>query len=78
VILYPNPTKGIINLNCVLCDSDQLEIFNSDGSDVLSEVELKSTESGYLMDLMSLPNGIYYLHVRTDAEIIVKRFTVMH
>ena len=78
VLIYPNPTDGMLNLACVLCTDDQLSVFNQDGMNVSSEIEITETETGFVLNMMSLPNGIYYLEIQTSKEVIVQRFTVMH
>ncbi|MBR9859925.1 T9SS type A sorting domain-containing protein [bacterium] len=78
ILLYPNPSKGVVNITCALCKQDQMAIYNSDGMDVTSLIKIKNTDRGYVFDMMSLPNGIYYLNITGTEEPIVKRFTVMH
>jgi len=77
-IIYPVPSKGIVNLNYVsnYPESSRLEIFNSNGNLIVSEkVESVFGENNYSIDLnnLSLNHGIYYLILRNKYFNIRKR-----
>jgi hypothetical protein len=63
-LIYPNPTSGIIKVNCNNINS--IEVYNSLGNKV---VENKSHNT---IDLSFQTNGIYLIKVLTDSGVINK------
>ncbi|MEZ5056296.1 MAG: T9SS type A sorting domain-containing protein [Saprospiraceae bacterium] len=64
--LYPNPTKGIINLQDV--DADEIQVFDNLGRFVLSY-----NNPGNLLDISHLKNGIYFFKIQEGDDIISAR-----
>jgi len=77
--LYPNPTTGKILLEFALDKPKDIKVtvYNILG-EVVSVTEWKdvATET-YRMNLSGITNGIYYLNIQTDNEIIVKKVSVV-
>ncbi len=70
ITLYPNPTKGILNIK-----SDkqaQATLFAASGS-VIAKYQLSGNGQ---IDLSNLPNGIYFIRLRTDDQVITKRISL--
>jgi hypothetical protein len=64
ILLYPNPTSGIANLNLDLGKNFTIEIFNSLGAKVLQENIISNS-----IDLSLLPEGIYYYRIKENNQI---------
>ncbi len=64
ILLYPNPTSGITNLNVDLGKDFTIEIFNSLGAKVLQENIISNS-----IDLSLLPEGIYYYRIKENNQI---------
>jgi hypothetical protein len=72
ILLYPNPTSGIANLNLDLKNDLTLEIFNSLGARVLQENILNNS-----IDLSLLPEGIYYYRIKENNRIKTNNILVI-
>lgn len=64
ILLYPNPTSGIVNLNLDLKKDFTIEIYNSLGAKVLQENIISNC-----VDLSQLPEGIYYYRIKENNQI---------
>lgn len=64
LLLYPNPTSGIANLNLDFGKNVTIEIFNSLGAKVLQENIISNS-----IDLSLLPEGIYYYRIKENNQI---------
>nr|WP_198999646.1 T9SS type A sorting domain-containing protein [Flavobacterium sp. ASV13] len=60
VVIYPNPTKGEININNI--SLEKATIYNSSGQLVKSFV-FKSGDTNNTINLSGLPKGIYYVYL---------------
>ena len=74
VSLYPNPTQNILNVYVKDIKLDQLEVVDVIGDQVLiqSVEELKNTVT--TLDISSLANGMYFLKIHSDEQVIIVRF----
>jgi hypothetical protein len=63
LLVYPNPSDGLFSLefNNLSASTTKVEIFNSLGMKVYTELIEKSGTFTETIDLRSLPAGIYYL-----------------
>ncbi|HPN23237.1 MAG TPA: T9SS type A sorting domain-containing protein, partial [Tenuifilaceae bacterium] len=71
--IYPNPSKGIINISI---DKDIIENVTIEIFDVLGKtIHTKQAEgtSYFKVNLSGYANGVYYLRIKVKNEIIVKR-----
>ena len=70
--ILPNPSKGILNFknNDLI---DEIEILDSFGNLVkyISKLELKSS-----IDISKLPNGIYYLKIKSNKSFYTKKLVL--
>lgn len=64
ILLYPNPTSGIANLNLDFEKDFTIEIFNSLGAKVFQENIISNN-----IDLSLLPEGIYYYRIKENNQI---------
>lgn len=63
LIVYPNPTKNIINIESLNQLEDEIELFTPDGKKI-NPVLL----NGNQIDLSNYPNGIYILRMKSDER----------
>ncbi len=71
LILYPNPTKDNFTV-IVPPDTQQIRIYSSIGRLILTEnIERNSLNKFYLVN-----NGIYYIQITTDKQIITNKLIV--
>lgn len=68
VHLFPNPTNGILNIKIEDGGQEfQTTIFNQ-----LSQILHKSNNQNQI-DLNNLPNGIYFVTIKTSKQIVTKK-----
>ena len=67
--VFPNPTSGLftVNINSISTGTIQMDLVNSAGQ-VVNQKQLRNhgIEITEQLDISDLPNGIYYLAVRTE------------
>ena len=73
IIIYPNPSDGLINLEG-MNGIGFIEIYDPLGRIVKSVVQ----ELSEPIDLMYLPNNIYTLRVVQNEKVFMKRFVLKH
>ncbi|RYM36111.1 T9SS type A sorting domain-containing protein [Brumimicrobium glaciale] len=70
--VYPNPSKGIINIDFNDKEVKSLSIYNSLGKQVEQISVLNSTETL----IFELPKGVYFIHVQSADKVKSKRIVV--
>ncbi|MFD0779098.1 ELWxxDGT repeat protein [Flavobacterium myungsuense] len=70
ITVYPNPSKGIINLELTDLKEAELSIYNVAGQKVLTK---KINEKKSRLDLNTLDNGIYFLNFKNNDGTTVKK-----
>lgn len=71
IILYPNPTKGILRIEATGEDNiNTLTLINNQGLIVLQK---QNEKINYEIDLSNITNGIYSLIIETGNTIIIKK-----
>ncbi len=70
IMIYPNPTSGIINLS-LFAEPENISITNITGKTIYrtDKASLVSTE----IDISNQPAGIYYLRIQTEKEMFVRK-----
>jgi ELWxxDGT repeat protein len=61
--IYPNPTSGIVTIASTQAIAD-IDVFDVTGKLVYSQNNIKQHNSS--IDLLSLSNGIYFIHAQTE------------
>lgn len=61
ISIYPSPTKGVVNVK-VSSGIELIELFDAQGKRILST-------SKETVDLTALPNGLYFVKIRTSSDI---------
>jgi len=66
LILYPNPTDGIVNIRTTNVYSD-FKLFNILGQE-FKNFEVNSTSQGYVLDVSNLSSDVYYLQLVSNSK----------
>ncbi len=74
VLVYPNPASSIINARFPAETSAELRIFDMRGALVVSK---KGSGQSFLMDVSSLPAGMYFLKILTPAGQSMRRISIV-
>lgn len=74
VQIYPNPTTStlIIHFSDVINESININVYNTIGAVVYSS-ETKSNNSNILLNTTQFPNGTYFVHLKTNEKVFVKK-----
>ena len=70
VLVYPNPTKGIINLDLTDVNETELTIYNGVGQKVLTK---KINEKKSKLDLNKFDKGVYFLNFKNNNGASVQK-----
>lgn len=70
--IYPNPTSGTIYIEC-LNNKYDLNIYNSIGQNLLSQ-KIGINKSKF--DLSNQPNGIYFLQLRSEKQVLTQKLII--
>ena len=76
IIVFPNPNKGILNVDCISCNKENVKIFDNMGMDVTTFVEYQDNKP-LIMDLRALANGVYFLQIETPNGPVNKSFSLI-
>ncbi len=72
--VYPNPTKGMVNIRTEAVALQDVRLINSLGHNVTANVSLRALSNGeFSMDLSNLPAGVYFLSVSEQKIRVVKQ-----
>ena len=73
--VYPNPTTGVIILNTNLPENQEVNIavYNTMGQEVAAVQNGKVSNGQYTIDLANHANGIYYVKMNLNGNIITKK-----
>lgn len=66
VLLYPNPTSGLVYIEQLLGVETQIKVFDNLGRVVLEE---NAKDHKTTIDLNKLPQGVYYINLQQDKQI---------
>ncbi|MBS1651514.1 MAG: T9SS type A sorting domain-containing protein [Bacteroidetes bacterium] len=72
LLIYPNPTKDIVNIN--LADIKSVKLFNQTGQ----EFKIDFNSDLKIIDLKNITNGVYYLQINSSQQTINKTIVVLH
>jgi endoglucanase len=77
--LYPNPVKGVFNIEIDITQKQyaEIKIFNNQGMEIARK-ELKDYSGYYItsFDVKELLPGIYYLQISIDERKIIKKIII--
>lgn len=73
VILYPNPSNGIITIESSSDELSDIKIYNAIGQEVSNLTVLNQIdETKIVIDISTLANGVYFIKTQTTLNRIVK------
>lgn len=73
ISFYPNPASTSLNIGVDLPGEISINIFNTMGSKMISDVFYNSKE----IDLTSLNNGLYFAEISVDGKKSIRKFQVI-
>jgi hypothetical protein len=78
--LYPNPTRGFVNVEIPDGTIERISIADALGRIVQSfeRPQYAASSNSYYLDVSAIPNGAYSCTIRTKGGIFTEQFTVMH
>lgn len=76
IIIFPNPNKGILKVDCISCVKENVKIFDNMGMEVSTFVEYQNN-TPLTLDLSALANGIYYLQIETANGPVNKSLSLI-
>lgn len=73
IIVYPNPTNGIVHFSFEEENISMIRVINSLGIDVTSDLLKKQTSFNHVaLDFSILSNGLYYVQINSESIRMVK------
>jgi len=76
LILYPNPSQGLINVSLKNSDVATIEIFNMSGALVYKCMNGAVASQNIQIDLSNTARGVYMLHVTSTESVSTKKFAL--
>jgi len=77
ITVYPNPTNGMINVQCLMINVQNIEIFDVFGRIVGAKNPLQKLEGcpkgGVVFNISHLPPGIYFTRITTDNGTVTRK-----
>ena len=71
VILFPNPAKEVINIQCAMYNVQSVEVIDVYGKVINT---LNVTENPTRINVSGLANGMYFVRVTTEMGVVTKQF----
>lgn len=68
IILYPNPTKGIINIKIetqLLAKTESIKIYSSNSS-LIKTLKVGNPNQDLKVDFTDMPSGVYFIHIHMN------------
>lgn len=72
LLIYPNPTNGIINIKTEGQKIENIEVFNMMGQMVFNQMNMNTSS----IDLSNLDAGNYVMRVRTDQHVSSEKIVI--
>ncbi len=73
--IFPNPASTELNIKVNNIRLKRISVFDAKGKLVLFNTSSNSTENIQKLDITPLANGIYFIKIITDNNVITKQFT---
>jgi len=74
VQVYPNPTRGMINVQCLMINVQGVEVFDLMGRKVFEQkAEGRKQKAEWCLDISNLPDGMYFLRIISEQGVVVKK-----
>jgi len=73
LILYPNPTSGLLTISGSDIEADQLKLFNALGQELSTQIKIIEKNKNYvIIDISGLSTGMYYLKSGSSTKKVYK------
>ncbi len=73
--IYPNPTKGVFNVQMSKFENAQMEIYNVLGERINRQI-IKSQNQQ--IDLSATPDGVYFMKIKNEQGVATKKIILSH
>ncbi len=70
ISIYPNPTRGMINLKIVNNDIKNIFVFDISGKKI---IEILNINQNQMIDLSSYENAVYIIKILTGNEMFISK-----
>ncbi len=71
IVLYPNPAKEFINVQCTMNNVQSVEVFDVFGKLITTTNDIDNPTR---INVSGLANGMYFVRVTTDTGMVTKTF----
>jgi hypothetical protein len=71
--IFPNPTMGELRIMNYKLRITDVEIFDVFGRKQKTERRRQKAESEIVMDILSLPTGVYFVKIYTEKGMVVEK-----
>jgi len=75
ILIYPNPSSGLLNINCVQAKVYFTDIFNLSGQLVYSDRNY--AHGNFNIDVSGLEAGIYFLRLFNEESSVILKFVIV-
>jgi sugar lactone lactonase YvrE len=73
IAVYPNPTKNILNVDCLITTGNaEITVINTIGEVAMQYVPLKNQHA--TIDVSNLSGGVYFVQLKTPQGMMVQKF----
>jgi len=73
ILLYPNPAKDILNLQCNSLNKISATFYNSIGQELSTNFLINQNK---MIDISELENGFYFLKITDGHKVVIKKVIV--
>ena len=77
VTVYPNPASNLVQVTNA-GNSGQISLYDVLGNEVPTPNPFQRKGNSATIDVSSLPNGVYFLNVKTAEDVLSKKVVVQH
>ena len=77
VLLFPNPANEELHIRFTNSESQTITIYNEQGA-IVKTINISPDGYEYILNTISMSQGIYILKIRNSKETVTKRFVVKH
>ena len=73
IAIYPNPSKGIFNIEMGSILPKTIEVYDLTGKIVYSKKDFSNSSDLITLDLSAISNGIYFVKIAAENQSVTKR-----
>ena len=71
--VFPNPSTDILNIKLNNTEAYEMSVLDITGKQMLTEIIRSQTEV-YRLDISELPQGVYFIHLKSEHKLLTKQF----